>query len=68
MFGAPLWLIELIIAVLRAVGAINLATSLSLKLIIYLETKIKKVKSYHDNCDFPYPSAGKTNESNINRG
>lgn len=51
----PPWAWQLIIVVLRASGAINLAGALSIKLAVYLHAKLKDVKTYHDKKDFPQP-------------
>lgn len=46
MFGLPVWLFQLIIAVLKATGAIGYATALSARLVVTLETHLAKLKTY----------------------
>lgn len=53
MFGLPIWAVQLIIVFLRAVGAVNLAESLSLKLFLFLKQHVENLKSYHEPSDFP---------------
>lgn len=67
-FGLPIWAVQLIIVFLRAIGAINLASALSIRLALAIKQAWDNTKTYHENSDFPHPFPGLTNESNINRG
>lgn len=65
MFGIPIWIIQLAIAVLKATGAINAASALSLKLIVKVDRTLSNLKIYHQNSDFPDPYPGQISQSNI---
>ena len=53
MFGIPVIVWQIVIAILKATGAINAASALSLKLIVKVDTTLKNLKTYHANSDFP---------------
>lgn len=70
MFGLPIWSIQLIIAFLRAIGAVNLAEALAIKLIVKIKSTVENLKTYEE-----YPT-GKNGQqetnppsvTNINKG
>lgn len=69
IFGLlPPWAWQLIIIVLRASGATNLAESLSLKFVVLVAQKLKNAQSYHANADFKQPFPGHTNMPNFVTG
>lgn len=60
MVGIPVWAIQLIIAFLKTSGAIGWAGALSAKLIVATESKLSKLKTYHNASDFPSGVNGQT--------
>jgi len=56
MFGLPLWAIQLIIVILKETGAVGWAGRLSLKTIAVTEDSLPKLKTYHEESDFPKPA------------
>lgn len=68
MFGLPIWAIQLIIAFLKAIGAVSWASALSIKLALSIAQAFKNVKTYHENADFPHPFPGETNIHNFVNG
>lgn len=65
MFGIPIWAIEIIISILKASGLLGWAGALSVKLIVVLDSKVKKLKTYHDNSDFPQAYPNKASVNNL---
>lgn len=53
MFGLPIWAIQLIIAGLKATGAVSWAGELSLRLIAKTQAVLANIKTYHEQSDFP---------------
>lgn len=68
MFGIPLWVIQLIIAVLKAAGFTNWAENLSLKVISKTAKALSNLKSYHAEADFPSSPLMQTNQRNFVTG